>query len=91
VETDTRWELLLGLVQVAVGYHKAVSGHPGARRMLILGLEKLAPFPDRAWGVAVDALRRRVQSDVGSVETGNEIAARLADPPRLRLVPIRSG
>ena len=63
VESDERWDLLVALIQVAVGYHKLASGHPGADRMLGLGLEKLAVFPDVAWGVDVGALRRRVAVD----------------------------
>jgi len=80
VEADGRWDLLVALIQVAVGYHKLSSGHDGAARMLELGLEKLAAFPDVAWGVDVGALRARVGEDVGAAAA----AARLAsDPPRL--------
>ena len=64
VEDDDRWPLVLGLVQVAVGYHKWSSGHPGAATMLARGLEKLAPFPPLAWGVAVERLRRRIRADL---------------------------
>ena len=32
VEGDERWELLVALIQIAVGYHKCVAGHPGAAR-----------------------------------------------------------
>ena len=42
VEGDQRWELFLALIQVAVGYHKRASGHPGAEKMLGLALEKLS-------------------------------------------------
>ena len=63
VESDDRWDLLVALVQVAVGYHKLQSGHPGAERMLGLGLEKLEAFPDVAWGIDVAALRRRIAAD----------------------------
>jgi uncharacterized protein len=70
VEGDGRWDLLVALVQVAVGYHKWTSGHPGAARMLGLGKEKLAPFPPIAWGVDVAALRARVADDMAAVERG---------------------
>ena len=63
VDQDDRWDLLVALIQVAVGYHKLVSGHPGSARMLGLGHEKLEAFPDVAWGVDVAALRRRVAAD----------------------------
>jgi len=78
VEGDGRWDLLLALVQVAVGYHKRASGYDGAARMLGLGAAKLAAFPAVAWGVDVDALRRRVAADL------DDVAA--AGPPRLALV-----
>jgi predicted metal-dependent hydrolase len=82
VESDERWDLLVALVQVAVGYHKLSSGHPGAERMLGLGHEKLLAFPDVAFGVAVAALRTRIASDRRrpSAETVRD------DPPRIELV-----
>jgi predicted metal-dependent hydrolase len=89
LEGDDRWELLVALIQVAVGYHKCASGHPGAERMLRLGLAKLAPFADDARGVAVGALRIRVAADADRLAAGEDLAARLAaDPPRL--VPSRT-
>ena len=68
VEEDARWDLLVALIQVAVGYHKWTSGHPGAARMLGLGLEKLAAFPDVAWGIDVGTLRARVAGDRAAAE-----------------------
>jgi hypothetical protein len=85
VEEDERWDLLVALIQVAVGYHKAASGHPGAERMLTLGREKLAAFPEVAWGVAVERLRRRVAEDL--LENAGGVGARVrAAPPRIELV-----
>jgi predicted metal-dependent hydrolase len=85
-EADARWDLLVALVQVAVGYHKAAARHPGAERMLGLGLEKLRAFPDVAWGVAVEALRRRVADDLAHVAAGGALDGRLAaSPPRIAL------
>ena len=81
VEDDDRWALLLGLIQVAVGYHKHTSGHPGAARMLGLGAEKLAPLPDVAWGVRIESLRRRVASDLAALARGDAIAS----APRIEL------
>jgi predicted metal-dependent hydrolase len=84
VESDDRWDLLVALIQVAVGYHKCASGHPGAARMLGLGLVKLRPFPDDARGLALAALRARIADDVASLGAGRDVAARLhTDPPRL--------
>lgn len=86
VEGDDRWDLLLALIQVAVGYHKCAHGHPGCARMLGLGAAKLAPFPPVARGVDVAALRQRVAADLAVLEAGESLATRLAaTPPRLEL------
>lgn len=82
VEEDGRWDLLVALVQVAVGYHKCVSEHPGAERMLGLGAEKLAAFPPLAWGVDVGRLRARIAEDLAVLAGGDDLAARVgASPP----------
>jgi len=78
VEADGRWDLLVALIQVAVGYHKLSSGHDGAARMLELGLEKLAAFPDVAWGVDVGALRARVGEDAATLDAHGVAAVRPA-------------
>ena len=85
VEEDGRWDLLVALIQVAVGYHKLASGYDGAPRMLGLGLEKLRPFPATAWTVDVAGLRTRVAEDVAALAAGPDAAeARLStDPPRI--------
>jgi len=85
VEEDGRWDLLVALIQVAVGYHKLASGYDGATRMLGLGLEKLRPFPATAWTVDVEALRTRVAEDVAALAaTADAAEARLStDPPRI--------
>lgn len=81
VEDDDRWTLLLALIQVSVGYHKQTAGHPGAERMLGLGVAKLAPLPDVAWGVRVEALRRRVRADLDALARGDGIGP----APRIEL------
>jgi predicted metal-dependent hydrolase len=84
VEEDERWDLLVALIQVAVGYHKLASGHPGSARMLQLGLAKLGAFADRACGVDVAALRRRVAADLAAPGAAYDGATRLGeDPPRI--------
>jgi predicted metal-dependent hydrolase len=86
VEGDRRWDLLVALVQVAVGYHKCVSGHPGAVRMLRLGSEKLAAFPAVAWGVDIEALRHRTARDLATLAGGAATADSLgATPPRIEM------
>jgi predicted metal-dependent hydrolase len=84
VEGDDRWELLVALIQVSVGYHKVQSGHAGAARMLGLGLEKLEPFTATAWGIDVGALQARVRDDLARLEIGEALGARLTEmPPRI--------
>src|SRR5690606_26855285 len=59
---DELWELFLGLIQVAVGYHKLDQElWSGAVRMLGLGLAKLEPLPADAGGVKLETLRARVR------------------------------
>lgn len=84
VEGDARWDLLVALTQIAVGYHKCVAGHPGAARMLRLGGEKLERFPAVAYGVAVERLRRRAAEDAALLEAGTGLDARFTEaPPRI--------
>jgi predicted metal-dependent hydrolase len=85
VEGDARWDLLVALIQVAVGYHKCASSHAGDQAMLEKGLAKLAPFADDAGGVAVGVLRARVRSDVAALTAGTPAGTVLANPPRLTL------
>ena len=86
VEGDGRWDLLVALVQVAVGYHKCVSEHPGTERMLGLGAEKLAAFPPLAWGVDVGRLRARIAEDLAVLAVGDDLAARVAASPPVIVV-----
>ena len=81
VDGDTRWALLVGFVQVAVGYHKWSSGHVGAAHMLRLGASKLAGFPPVAYGVAVDSLRCRAEEDAEILDAGGM----LTGPPRMEM------
>jgi predicted metal-dependent hydrolase len=82
---EESWTLFLGLIQVAVGYHKVTQDLlPGARRMLEIGLEKLAPHADDAGGIELGALRDRAHEDLAALRAGSLDAARLAErPPRL--------
>ena len=84
VEGDERWELLVALIQIAVGYHKCVAGHPGAARMLRLGGVKLARFRAVVSGVAVERLRHRAAEDAALLEAGTGLGARFTEaPPRI--------
>lgn len=89
---DAWWPLFLGLIQVAVGYHKLASGNDGAARMLGLGLEKLAVVADDALGIDVGALKRRAADDLERLERRDVAGARAgiaSDPPRLLPVAAR--
>jgi len=87
VESDARWDLLVALVQVAVGYHKLATGYVGAGRMLGLGAEKLAAFPPKQWGVAIAALRTRAAKDAAALDAGaGEPARALATAPPVLVV-----
>jgi len=77
VEGDDRWDLLVALIQVAVGYHKQTAGHPGAERMLRLGAQKLQKFALTAYGMDLAALRRRVAEDLAGVAQST--------PPRIEM------
>jgi uncharacterized protein len=90
---DALWELFLGLIQVAVGYHKITQDlRSGAKRMLRIGLEKLEPFGDEEAGLRLEALRRRATEDLQALESGGFDAGRFrSDRPRLQPLPRRSG
>src|SRR5262249_3653544 len=62
---DHLWDLFLGLIQIAVGYHK-VTQHlwRGAAQMLERALVKVEPFPPEAAGLNLEALRQRVRADL---------------------------
>lgn len=84
-DDDDTWQLFLGLIRVAVGYHKWTSGYPGARTMLVMGLDTLDPLPDGCGGVRLEALRQRVRQDLDRLDTlprGPDGQA-----PRITLVP----
>ena len=81
VEGDDRWDLLVALIQVAVGYHKRAAGHPGDERMLRLGSEKLARFPAIAYGIDLDALRRRITDDLTGVTLASSPRIEMRAPP----------
>lgn len=80
------WDLFVGLVQIAVGYHKATQQlWPGAARMLEMGLEKAQAFPADAAGMNLEALRRRVRADIEALR-GRQFDAREFTrlPPRIQ-------
>jgi uncharacterized protein len=80
------WNLFTGLIQVAVGYHKATQQlWNGAAAMLERAMEKIETFPDDAAGLNLEALRRRIRSDVESIRTGTfDLAVLARMPPRMQ-------
>jgi predicted metal-dependent hydrolase len=68
---DDLWDLFVGLIQIAVGYHKVTQRlWSGARHMLEIGLQKVDPFPAAAAGLNLDALRQRTHADVAQLRSG---------------------
>src|SRR5207244_13643426 len=51
------WNFILGLIQIAVGYHKLTAGHAGGEKLLAMGLAKLAPYDDAHGGLDVARVR----------------------------------
>ncbi len=83
---DHLWNLFIGLIQIAVGYHK-VTQHlwSGARHMLEIGLQKIEPFGSEAAGLNLEALRQRARADVERLRSGAcDIQAFTRHPPRLQ-------
>jgi hypothetical protein len=83
---EADWDLGVGLIQIAVGYHKATQKlWSGALLLWQRGLEKLAPLPADAGGLRLEDLRARVRRDVEHVESGDFAAVDLQrDPPRMQ-------
>ncbi len=87
---DEQWALFIGLIQVAVGYHKVTQQlWDGAARMLGLGLEKLDELGPDSGGVDLVNLRERARRDRDALAARSfapEVFVR--HPPRLRPRPI---
>jgi uncharacterized protein len=83
--SDADFELLLGLIQVAVGYHKLTSGHDGGARLLAMGRAKLDTAGGTQAGLDIAGLRSGVDADLARLESGHP--AELAPP---RLTPARA-
>ena len=83
------WELYIGLIQIAVGYHKVTQQlWHGAARMLQMGLEKITVFPATAGGVNLEALRARIRADIDRLRSCRlDVEAFTRRPPRLQ--PLR--
>lgn len=79
---DADWDLVIGLIQIAVGYHKLSQGLPsGALLMLEKGLQKVASYPEVAATLRLGDLRTAARGDCERLRRG--LAAPIA-PPRMR-------
>lgn len=87
---DAHWKLYVGLIQIAVGYHKLQQElREGAAAMLERGLAKLGEFPERIAGMNLELLRRRAAADAAALRA--QVWDRqefVASPPRLQ--PLKS-
>jgi len=85
------WELYIGLIQIAVGYHKITQQlWRGAARMLQIGLEKVALYPATAGGLNLEALRVRVRADMELLRShGFDVEGFTRRPPRLQPLQAR--
>jgi len=83
---ESDWELGIGLIQIAVGYHKASQGlWSGALLMLEKGLEKVTRFPPEVATLQLEELRARVRQDAERIRCGDFTSVDLErDPPRFR-------
>lgn len=86
------WSFMLGLIQIAVGYHKLGAGHAGGEKLLAMGLEKVVPYADDHAGLDVGRLRRGVAADVARLaEARRRGTVAVPAPPRLLPVGRRTG
>jgi predicted metal-dependent hydrolase len=83
---DDTWQLFIGLIRIAVGYHKCASGYPGGKKMLGMGLETVAALPEVCAGVRLEVLRQRVQQDLAQLDYLSERLG--SEPPRISLLPL---
>ena len=89
VVPDDLWKLFVGLIQIAVGYHKLTQQRwSGARHMLEIGLQKVEPFPAAAAGLNLEARRQRARADVEQLRHGRfDVQSFTRHPPRLQPLP----
>ncbi len=81
------WDFVLGLIQIAVGYHKLTAGHAGGEKLLAMGLAKLMPYAADHGGLDVAALRAGVEADLARLGDARR-AGRPALPEPPRLLPV---
>ena len=86
VVPDRLWGLFVGLIQIAVGYHKVTQQRwIGARHLLEIGLQKVEPFGGEDAVLHLDALRQRARADVERLRRGEfDTRAFARHPPRMQ-------
>jgi predicted metal-dependent hydrolase len=85
------WNFVLGLIQVAVGYHKVTAGYAGGESMLAKGLGKLAPYPDDHQAIDLGRLRRGVEADLARLAAQRAAGKPAAvEPPQLLPVAMKA-
>ena len=91
LETTDRddWDFVLGLIQVAVGYHKLTHRYAGGEKLLAMGLDKLALYGASYGGLDVETLRRAVRADLARAAAARASGAAPVPPAPPRLVPAR--
>ncbi|MGH7966504.1 MAG: DUF309 domain-containing protein [Candidatus Binatia bacterium] len=77
------WELFIGLIRIAVGYHKYGADYPGGEKILRLGLQTVSPLPEVCAGVRLEELRQRVREDLA--DSGGVQERLRREPPRITL------
>jgi len=85
--SEEDWSFILGLIQIAVGYHKLTSRHAGGEKLLAMGLEKLAAYPADHGGLDLGVLRRGVEADLARAALSRQ-AGHAAAPEPPRLLPV---
>jgi len=85
---DELWDLFVGLIQIAVAYHKVTQRlWQGAAQMLARALDKIDRFPPGSAGLNLDPLRQRARADLELLRAGCFDPATLTrHPPRLQPV-----
>jgi predicted metal-dependent hydrolase len=90
-ETDREdWDFILGLIQVAVGYHKLTQHHLGGEKLLAMGLEKLAPYANDHGGLDLEQLRRGVRADLARRAAAQARGEPVPAPEPPQLLPVRN-
>lgn len=86
---DADWSFVLGLIQIAVGYHKLTHRHAGGEKLLAMGLTKLALYPPDHGGLDLETLRAGVQTDLARLADARARGEPRPVPAPPRLLPVR--